>query len=535
MGYVTVKFLGEEYQVPEAINEFLHYDELLTPVRLKMLNTLQQDIKRDSRQMKFGEGTTDHVVNNAMVYQKLMEECANVLVNKLFALGIYDVTATDLLGTVTSIADLNELKMNTLQNMLAEGRRYVDMKNRGIERAYRSAASNITGSGVMVFSSSITTLMIHSVVERGILLSQAKKADKEYEEAVRAINASTRYALDTMVSEVMVKQYYPAIMDILMEFSTKITSAFLVELVRHDKFDFESVEKYNMQKAEQMLTNINHVPDKAAFLKQAFNVCPFSLDVYEKCLEYGLLDGDTFKTAEYFGFADNLAEKMDEYINHNLQSKEKIKPIISILTTYRHTNEIGIWRKLYRGTIDSIENNYKKLHLALTSNRNLDSYVREYICSNMSEVVKRTTDQVGLIIKRNLSSIVSETNYCEFVEMGLLSPERIRKAGSTADNLSEINGELSEALIIAVMAYIEEAKRRLSCYERSKAELDKTVKDMEAELTVLKAEREKLGFFAFSKKKEMTTQIENRTQQIADYKKTHESNRLWSDFEKMYQ
>ena len=147
MGYVTVKFLGSEYQISETINEFLRYDELLTPIRVRILNSLSQDIKRDSRQLRFGEEMPNHVENSAKVYIRFIEESANVLVNKLFALGIYDVTANELLDSITSIADINELKMNTLNPMLSEGRKYVDMKNRGVERAYRSAASNITGSG----------------------------------------------------------------------------------------------------------------------------------------------------------------------------------------------------------------------------------------------------------------------------------------------------------------------------------------------------------------------------------------------------
>lgn len=534
MGYVTVKFLGEEYQVSETINEFLHYDELLTPVRVKMLKALSQDIKRDSRSMTFGDETPDYVDRNARAYQKLMEECASVLVNKLFSLGIYDVTANDLLGTTTSIADLNEMKMKTLQTMVAEGRKYVDMKNRGMEHAYRSAASNITGSGVMVFSSSMTTLLIHSVVERGILMSQAKQADKEYEEAVRALNASTRYALDKMVSEVMVKQYYPAVMDILMEFNTKITSAFLVELAQHGKFDFASVQNYNMQKAEQMLTNISHVPDKIAFLKQAFNICPFSLDVYEKCLEYGLLDRDTFKTAAYFGFADNLAEKMDAYINRNLQNKAVIAPIISSLAEHRNTDETGIWRRIYKDTIDGIESAYRKFGHALTNKYALDSFIREYISPNMTSVAGKTKGDVERIISRKIASVISESRYLEFVEMGLLSAENLRKTGSTASSLSEINTELSNGLTSSVMEYIEEANHRLKCYEESKAQLDKEIQKMKSELDCLKVEREKLGFFAFSKKKELDLAIDSQTKQMAEYEKTHESKKLKDSFERMY-
>lgn len=520
MGYIPFNFLGEKYQISEAINEFLHYDELLTPIRVKILNALSQDIKRDSCQLRFGEEMPGHVENSAKVYIKFIEESANILISKMFALGIYDVTADELLSSITSIADINELKMRTLNTMLVEGQKYVDMKNRGVERAYRSAASNITGSGVMVFSSSITTLMIHSVVERGILLSQAKKADKEYEEAVKAINASTRNALDIMVSEVMVKQYYPSLMDILMQFSTKITSAFLVELVQHDKFDFASIEKYNMRKAEQMLTNINHVPDKADFLRQAFNVCPFSLDVYEKCLEYGLLDRDTFQTAAYFGFADNLVESMEVYISQNLKNKNLIAPIIAILAEHKNTDETEIWKRAYRETIESVENTYRSFNLILTQKDGLGSFVKECIGSDIEAVVGRTEDDIYRSITRKVSSVISESDYSELVGMGLLSPEALRKSGSISIDLGGINSELSAALTVAVMDFISEVGHKLRTYEELNAQFNQEIGRMRAELDLLKSEREKIGFFAFAKKKEMDIAISNKTSQISEYERT---------------
>ena len=35
------------------------------------------------------------------------------------------------------------------------------------------------------------------------------------------------------------------------------------------------------------------------------------------CLKQGVLNKDTFETAKYFGMGEELAEKMDEYINTN--------------------------------------------------------------------------------------------------------------------------------------------------------------------------------------------------------------------------
>lgn len=85
-----------------------------------------------------------------------------------------------------------------------------------------------------VFTNSFATLLINSVVEKNILLSQAKKADKEYEEAVRNLSARATDALDTVYRQVMIREFYPFVVQKLLEFCDKVMSLFLVELTMHE-------------------------------------------------------------------------------------------------------------------------------------------------------------------------------------------------------------------------------------------------------------------------------------------------------------
>lgn len=291
---------------------------------------------------------------------------------------------------------------------------------------------------------------------------------------------------------------------------------------------------YDMKKAEQMLTNISRVPDKVDFLQQVFDMCPFSLELYETCLAQGLLDSETFKTAEYFGFADNLVEKMDGYIQEHLQNKKAIKPIIAILASYRKTDELAIWRNIYKDTIFSIESTYKNFSLALEGKCYLDRFVRQYIDSNIDNVVYKNEADISELVSKAVCSIVSQKTYSEFTEIGLLNPENIRIENSSAVELNQINAELIKELTAATMAYVEEANRRLKLYEESKARLNEAIRTMQSEIDRMKAEKDRLGFFSFSKKKELSSQIQQKEREMSEYEKTHESKRLWEDFEKMY-
>lgn len=534
MGLVTVKFLGEEYQISETINEFLCYDTLLTPMRIKMLNAATADIKRDSRLSWNGDTMANHIHSTADKYRKMIEDSAELLVKKLLELGVYDVTSNELLKDVTSITDINKIENNTFATLLEEGHKIVDMKNAGIERAYHYAASNITGSGVRVFTSSFATLMINSVVEKNILLSQAKKADKEYEKAVRNLSARAIDALDTVYRQVMVQEFYPSVVQSLLEFCNKVMSIFLLELINHDKFDFESVEKYDMQKADGMLKNINHVLDKAGFLKQVFMTCPFSFDIYESCLKYGLLDKETFETAKYFGMGDELAEKIYSTIKDNLKKPEKITPLISILASYRGIDEIEIWKKIYEGTLGNIEGTYKTFNIVLSDNRKLDKFIRDNINSTIKEVVKKSREDVIKSIDKKMLSLISEKQYDEFVRMKILSPETIRMSGSSAITLRDINSEIKNAVVDRIMEYIDEAKRRLDVYNKAMNKYEKELKQKNDELSALQSEKNNLGLFAFSNKKEISVKIAAKANEISEFTRTYNLKKLWTQFETMY-
>lgn len=534
MGYITVKYLGEDYQVSETLNEFLGYDKLLNPIRNKLLNTIPSDAKKDSRLTWDGSTMTNHVHSIADKYRKMVQDGAELLVKKLLELGVYDVTANDLLNNVNAIGEINNLENRTFATLLEEGHRFVDLKNAGLERAYNYAASNITGSGVRVFTSSFSMLMINSVVERSILMSQAKKADKEYEEAARNISAQTSFALDKLYREVMVKEFYPSVMEIILDFDSKVMSIFLMELTTHGKFDFESVEKYNMQKAEEMLKNINKVPDKREFLKQAFLTCPFSIEVYVECLKQGLLDAETFETAKYFGFADELATRIDDEISKNIKNTDKIKPYISILASYRRTTETEIKKKLYQNTLENIKSAYKAFNNALSDKRSLDKIVREIINNDVKTVINKSKDEVINCVDRRLTSIISENQYNEFVGMGILSPEDVRMIGSTENSIVKINNEYSNSLVSLIMEYINEATERKCKADAAYEKYNNEIKKMTDAITIKQNELSSIGLFAFSKKKELKVEISRMEAELNDYKKNNNPKGLMTSFKKIY-
>ena len=261
MGYATVKFLGEEFQVSDAIIDFLKYDKLQTEITQKLMDAEMASIKTYSRYKP--SQFTDLAEQDTEKYRKLVNSIADSLVKELLSQDIYDVTQNDLLKETTFFSAneeyVGEYEKFTLLTKLECTKKYLDYveyQQAGIANAYMNAASNITGSGVSVFSSSFTTLMAHSIVERSILSSQAKKADKEYQEAVRTITSNVDNAYEQYCKDKMLNEFFPKLTDMLVEFANTIMTQFLAQLTLHQKFDFESVKNYDLKKAQGMLKNI---------------------------------------------------------------------------------------------------------------------------------------------------------------------------------------------------------------------------------------------------------------------------------------
>ena len=248
----------------------------------------------------------------------------------------------------------------------------------------------------------------------------------------------------------------------------------------------------------------------------------------------GLCDLDTFKTAQYYYQDEVLTEVLDDYVKKNLKNTEKVTVPISILATYRGTDEIGIWKKIYEGTLENIEGSYKIINTALSDKKKLDRFIRDNISSSMKEVVKKSREDVIKNIDKKMLALVSEKQYDEFVGMGILSPEIIRMSGSSATTLNDINGEIRNALTDCVMEYIEEAKKRYDAYDKAMDIYEKELKQKYDELNVLRSEKNSLGLFAFSKKKEMTATIDAKVNEISEFKRTHEPKDLLAQFEAMY-
>ena len=362
--------------------------------------------------------------------------------------------------------------------------------------------------------------MVHSAIENSILKSQAKKADQEYEQALKRISASSGDKFTRIATDGIFNKFLPSLPAIFTTFHDELFKCYLVELAQHNQFDIDSLEEFSENKSSTMLENIKHAGDKKKLLIQAFEMCPFNIEVYEKMLEMGYFDIDTMKDAKKIFKGSELDTLLEEKIKSNLKNINSVKDYITVLAYYKGKDERTVLLPFYQSTISRIKNDYHELFLLCADSRRLDRWISENINSDMDKVVVTSEDTVNDKVNSWIKRNIDDKQFSELTDMGLITIEDIRMNDSAKTTLEEVKAEYTEKLISLIVDYIKEAGKRKIAYEEAYDKFDAEVKKRNDVISEKYAELKQQGMFAFAKKKEIKADIEQLQSELDDFRKT---------------
>lgn len=515
---ISVKFLDKNYIVPEDAVTFLYCRDFVSNGLIKLLNESSKLLNKYSR-MK-SELACKSLDTDANQIQRTMLSIIEEVKKDLISRGIYDVDEYDLGANITAVKEVENLATAVVLEMYSSVLEIHNENEAYRNSAYRSAASNITGSGVRIYTNSFSALMMHSAVENSILKSQAKKADKEYEDALRRINSRTEDRFDRMFSDALYNKFLPGLPAIYTLFHDELLKVYLLELAQHGHFNIDNIERYSENKSSTMLENMKHATDKRALLIQAYEMCPFNIEVYEKMIELGFFDVETMKDAKKIFKVSELSGLLEEKIKNNLKKPDVIKDYITVLADYKGVNETDILKTFYQSTISRIKNDYHELFLLCADSKRLDKWIMEKINSDMDKVVTTSEEDVRNKVNSWIQRNVEDSEFVELSNMGLMTIEDVRMKDSTMATLEDVKSEYANTMVSRIMDYIKEAKVRKVAYEEAYDKFNAELKKKSDALDSKMAELKQQGMFAFSKKKEIKAEIEQLQRDLDDFRRT---------------
>lgn len=515
-----VTFLGEKYILSNDIKTFLSarnlIDKELTVVLQEESRLIDRFAGRNAE--RFFE-TSEQVIPE---FNKTLEQRIRNIVTDLMCRGIHDVDVDSMKKKVGIFDDIIELQKTVLLKGTVEAQKILDCKRAGLKYAYRSAANNITGSGVRIYTNSLTSLMMHSAIENSILKSQARKADQQYETARKQINQSASDDLEKACANILFNDFFPLLTQLVTEFYNELFKNYLVELEVHGMFDIDNIEQYNENRSCAILNNISIFGNKNSLLVEAFEACPFNIDIYTKMIELNVIDVNTLRDAQIL-FPQNTIPDLIKTKLEKLDSSQNIriiKNMIAILAYYTNQDEDILLKSLYSSLVKDIKKDYQTMAEILKNKTRLNEWIKVNVSSYMNRIVAITDSELEGKIYQWVRNHVREDQFTLLSQLGLITVEDIKLKDSNKTSLSEINQEYRQRIFEEIKKSIQIARYKKEIYDMAEKEYSDELNRRKKMLNDKEDELAKQGFFAFSNKKRLKEEIEQMKKGFFEFEKT---------------
>ncbi|MDO4443486.1 MAG: hypothetical protein Q4B69_06375 [Slackia sp.] len=510
----AVSFLGKTYRIPSAAKQYADYEADMVHYLAELIHMVSVNIDRD---MNAGpKSWIDHASEDLEAYAAKMTEITAAHVKLLVENGIYDVGPDTLLEGVSSFDDLGNFSIRTVKSTLDRVRRIADAQETGLRYAHNAAASNISGSGITVFTSNMAVLASCAIAEGSVLMRQKSRAEREFRTAAEKLSRQAASAIDKVCYHAMIEEYYPGLPLIFGDFWRQVSKKFLCEMVLHEKFDFDSIAQYNGRRAEDMLDNLDFTSDKKTLLEQSFLMCPFNPRVYQECLNEGLMDINTYETARYFRADDELNDKIDKACMDMVESENAFERVINLYATIENIEKDAAAEKLFDRKIKQALKYAGKRENTAGSDDALGIWIASNLCSCASELCDRSNEAIA----SEVSAIMHATTDSRLVEE-IENRCRAFRAAFLKDTSPDASAReiAASAMAMAVVSYARQLRSKVEAIdteiERIRSlweERSRLIENARAEcgkaINALSDERSSLGLFSFGKKKGIDNEIE---------------------------
>ncbi len=509
-------FLGEKHLIPSDLREYVQYLHSFEQIYNDIISLLINQMEQKS----FCGGADEDFKYFSVPLTTIGEK----IIVKLSEHGVFDVTMDEVIFRNKGYIQLHNVCQETISQMAKILLQAIDDFKNGYENAQVSAASNITGSNVSLWTNSFSSALVYSALEASTLKKQYNTATREYNAAMSMLSKNVTDKREQKELELLVTKYYPEAADAIRKFVSELMLFYITKLESIGVFAYSEVEKYSLKRSTDLLKNLPVVTDKKSLLRQAFLYCPYNPDVYKAVLENGFADISTFKTAQYFIQDELLSEYIKDYCHNHISEPEKLILPIEIWSLYTNQDESNIVALLYSEKIQILTRRYIAAKRAIENKEELKWWIKEIITTSATKLCSMDCDK----IRESIANQLDFNNMATFFDnYHLFDMDVISLPNSTALSLVELNREFTKTLLNEIKDYISELKVHvkscideatkvekeyqvaLSQYNDERGKIYSNISELREEL---KKQKKILRLFKFNKQKE----IENKLQLLQD-------------------
>lgn len=309
---IQVVFLDKEYQFHDDLLNYLQYCDDFREMGDILLSDLSDEFV-NLRELDKGI---------AEMRARMKSDCESV-VRKLFSQGVYNLTENDFGEKM--IDKMQYDFQEVINKALSLSEDIERMIYAGAEDAMDKANSETLNPGFALFSNSALDLFAFSLWEGHRVARQATKIQMEYEAEVQRVGNDAMTIFYKELANISFNDWYPKLQQNVQLFSAELLDEYISALIDNGLFDANTIENINVNKTQTCLKYLSSAKDKKDVLRQAFDACPFSLDVYFAVANEGYFTTNEMQCLKSFNIINNyesaVLDYLQEYANGRISSE----------------------------------------------------------------------------------------------------------------------------------------------------------------------------------------------------------------------
>lgn len=485
MEKISISFLDVNYTLPLDIITYRNYHHGFELLRQELLSYMEDN---------YGDCENWPDLENAeRKFREFAEQCVKWLCED----GVYDKTANDFIEENAGFDLYQETVKQTLIRRAEILSSYLKGLQADIVNAESQAASNITGTGFEVYSSSIVDIGIWAAMERSTLKKQAAEADKQYNRLVNeAVDRGTEQS-DKKKSELNRTYWLPKMKESVDLFIAVLLEKYIQALIEAKKFDIEALSFLDFRRAEMILKNISSAADKKQLIREAFLKCPFCPGVYMVVIEQNLFGDDEYNTLSVFEVNTVLRDMLQESLETTGEDTDTKESVL----IERMTPSANVLAKIKGTSLDQelsafLQKRREKKLKSLQELRELsydspefDALIRDILSKSVCDII------ISFAEKENVKRKFVKYVWVEYLK---------------DDDSTYYDTEKKQAIIALLKnakCYVEEAVRRKRKFAEATEHFKRVSEDVNAQIVELSAQREALGWARFARRKNIDEKI----------------------------